>query len=68
MPIYEYACPGCGREFQKRVSMSSADERQDCPHCGGTHARRQLSLIARSAPSGGSSRSFSSSGSCGPVG
>ncbi len=44
MPIYEYDCPGCGRSFEKRVSMSEAD-RTPCPHCGGKHTSRRLSRI-----------------------
>ncbi len=44
MPMYEYDCPGCGRLFEKRVPMSSADH-TDCPHCGNTHPKRRLSRI-----------------------
>jgi putative FmdB family regulatory protein len=69
MPIYEYECPGCGKAFDKRVSFSQSDERQECPHCGNRNAKRQISLIA--APAGstkGSSDSFTSAASCGPVG
>lgn len=68
MPIYEYVCPQCGRDFQKRVGFSQADDRQTCPHCGNRHGRRQLSLIG--GVSGGSSSPGTNSGSssCGPVG
>ncbi len=68
MPIYEYTCPGCGRTFEKRVSFTESDERQDCPHCGNKHARRQMSLIARTSTGSTRTSAASSSASCGPVG
>jgi putative FmdB family regulatory protein len=55
MPIYEYNCPGCGKPFEKRVGFAEADERQECPHCGNKHARRQLSLIASTRTGDGNS-------------
>ncbi|NLH08111.1 MAG: zinc ribbon domain-containing protein [Chloroflexi bacterium] len=67
MPIYEYQCPQCGQDFQKRVSFSQADERQQCPNCGTKHGRRRMSLIGGisggSSPSGGRTTT-----NCGPVG
>jgi len=69
MPIYEYTCPSCGRTFEKRVSFNESDERQECPHCGGRHARRQMSLIARTAAGSSSSGGYRpAASSCGPVG
>ena len=67
MPIYEYTCPQCGTPFEKRVSFSAADDAQDCPNCGNSHAKRQISLIG--GTSGGSQTgSISSTTNCGPVG
>jgi putative FmdB family regulatory protein len=45
MPIYEYDCPGCGQPFEKRVSISQADE-VECPTCGNHHPKRRLSRIS----------------------
>ena len=45
MPLYEYDCPGCGRNFEKRMSMSRADE-ATCPHCENKHPQRRLSRIS----------------------
>jgi putative FmdB family regulatory protein len=68
MPIYEYLCPQCGQPFEKRVSFSHADDRQQCPNCGNEHGRRQVSLIGglSGGSSGGSARATVSN--CGPVG
>jgi len=41
MPIYEYRCPDCCRDFDKTVSMSEATASQTCPECGSA-ARRVL--------------------------
>jgi putative FmdB family regulatory protein len=38
MPMYEYACPCCGR-FEKRLAMGSAPCTHACPTCGGTAKR-----------------------------
>ena len=37
MPLYDYDCPACGQDFEKRVKISEADA-VICPNCGGTHA------------------------------
>jgi putative FmdB family regulatory protein len=36
MPIYEYWCPKCRREFEQMRPMSKADEPAACPTCGTT--------------------------------
>ena len=45
LPIYEYACLGCGHEFEKIQKVSDAAVRK-CPACGRLKARR---LISRSS-------------------
>ena len=49
MPLYEYKCVGCEREFEALVSASHADQ-ATCPACGTGDVRRLLSLFA--APRG----------------
>jgi len=48
MPIYEYQCPKCGREFELMRAMSQSDEPAPCPNCG-TAAQRLVSVFASKA-------------------
>lgn len=34
MPIYEYACPSCGRTFEELCLGSSDTQEKPCPSCG----------------------------------
>jgi putative FmdB family regulatory protein len=34
MPIYEYWCSACGKEFEQLRPMSQAGEPAPCPTCG----------------------------------
>jgi len=45
MPLYEYECSGCGKRFDRLVSVSAADDAV-CPRCGATQVRRLISVIA----------------------
>jgi putative FmdB family regulatory protein len=40
MPLFEYACRGCGRQFEAFVT---ADRRAACPSCEGTDLEKLLS-------------------------
>jgi putative FmdB family regulatory protein len=42
MPIYEYACDGCGHEFETLQKMSEAPL-TDCPSCNAPKLRRLIS-------------------------
>jgi len=44
MPIYEYRCDDCGREFEALVMAGRSDA--ECPDCRGVHLRRELSIFA----------------------
>jgi putative FmdB family regulatory protein len=63
MPIFEYACPKCGKTFEKLV-LSRSEPQPECPHCGGKKAKKKFSTFssagssprsakAACAPSGG---------------
>ena len=43
MPIYEYACQDCARQFETLVRSGSAPS---CPHCQSTRLDKQLSVFA----------------------
>ena len=43
MPIYEYKCRGCARQFEELVKLG---ETPDCPSCGGSDLERLVSLPA----------------------
>lgn len=43
MPIYEYACKKCGREFEELIR---GDEKPVCPNCGDADVQRQMSVLA----------------------
>ena len=47
MPIYEYACSGCGHRFELLLFGA---ERPVCPKCSGVDLQKQLSVFAVSAP------------------
>lgn len=42
MPIFEYACAGCGHEFEKLVRRDITPPA--CPSCGGDRTERLFSL------------------------
>ena len=43
MPIFEYACADCGREFEALVRSDTVPE---CPGCHSTPLNKQLSVFA----------------------
>ena len=51
MPIFEYKCDKCGKEFEELV-LSSHDE-PSCPECGQEQCQRQLSMSWGAAGSKG---------------
>ncbi len=76
MPIYEYICEGCRREFSLLRPMSDADLPAACEACGRTRIKRKLSVFSArtgdgqtvSGTGGGSSCSGCAGGSCASCG
>jgi putative FmdB family regulatory protein len=66
MPIYEYACAPCGREFEEIVRRSGEAEVK-CPACGSRDVGRRISRPAATRAPGGDA-SGAAAPSCGPVG
>ncbi|MBC8216786.1 MAG: zinc ribbon domain-containing protein [Candidatus Marinimicrobia bacterium] len=61
MPMYDYRCNNCGKEYEELVwSSSTPDEKIKCPECGEQKSQRLLSAPAISTGS------TSSSGGCSP--
>ena len=60
MPIFEYACVACGKEFETLVRGSSPAV--ECPNCHGTDLRKKLSAFA--SPSGASAGRADLPGPC----
>ncbi|MEN9416548.1 MAG: hypothetical protein RI988_168 [Pseudomonadota bacterium] len=49
MPIYEYACRGCGNAFETLVRSGTVPA---CPQCQSTELDKQLSVFATAGTSG----------------
>ena len=65
MPVYEYRCAECGKEFEQFVRSIAQQTTPTCPKCGGGDVRKAISLIGAS----GNSRSGRAiDASCAPTG
>jgi putative FmdB family regulatory protein len=67
MPIFEYACQDCGRQFEAFVT---ADRTPACPQCEGANLAKMLSRPGMVGAASGqrSEPSFPAAGSCGAGG
>ena len=75
MPIYEYVCENCRREFSLLRPMREADFPAACEACGHPKTKRKLSVFAAHtgegklvAGTGGGSCSGCAGGSCASCG
>ena len=46
MPIYEYECKSCGREFQALVLKRAEEDQVKCDKCGARDLRKLISRVA----------------------
>ncbi len=46
LPIYEYLCELCGREFQYLILRKGDEENLSCPACKGRSFKRLVSRVA----------------------
>jgi putative FmdB family regulatory protein len=65
MPLFEYACKECDREFEALVRGSETPE---CPSCHGTDLQRRLSVFAAHTGGGTTAAQKPSTGACGACG
>ena len=63
MPIYEYACPECGTEFELLRPLSDSDKSAPCPECK-AEAGRKLSKFASFSKSESGETSSITASSC----
>lgn len=61
MPFYDYECSGCALVFTLIRPMAERDEPADCPECGATANRQEVSAFSMGGPTG-------PSGGCGSGG
>jgi putative FmdB family regulatory protein len=62
MPIYEYRCNQCEREFEKYVNGAQAAV--ECPECQSARVTRRLSVVMRSTGRSAAASAMSGGGSC----
>jgi putative FmdB family regulatory protein len=60
MPIYEYICLDCKKEYEILRSYNESDQPMACDKCGGENVKRKLSVFF--AQSGGSTISGAGGG------
>lgn len=75
MPIYEYVCQNCKKEFEIIRPISQADAPLACEACGSRQVKRKLALVmtmsgghAVSGASGGSACGSCAGGHCSTCG
>jgi len=61
MPLYEYACRDCQKQFELLVR---GDETPRCPHCHGRKLAKQLSVVSGHV-AGGKGSGGAQAGGCG---
>ena len=62
MPIYEYSCRACGKEFERYIATQSTAV--DCPRCESTRVTRRLSLVTLRPQGGLASTGAGMGGGC----
>ena len=50
MPVYEFRCRGCGKDFEKYLPRTSASVA--CPSCDGQDVMRKLSVFGMKSTGG----------------
>ena len=65
MPLYEYNCTKCQKNFELIRSLSERDDECECPHCG---AKRKMDRQSSLVSSAGRSSGDSLASSCGSAG
>ena len=64
MPLYEYHCETCKRDFEKRRPIREADAPIECPECASENITRKLSLFIALSKSDSGTQALGSGGGC----
>jgi putative FmdB family regulatory protein len=64
MPIYEFVCSKCSKEFEKLVLGASSEV--SCPECGSSKVERQMSVFGVKSEGRFTSSLGSSCSGCAP--
>ncbi|BDG06192.1 FmdB family zinc ribbon protein [Anaeromyxobacter oryzae] len=67
MPIYEYACEGCGKDFEELIVRRADEAEVACPACRSRQVSRRMSRPAATR-TGAASGAGGPPPRCGPVG
>lgn len=62
MPVYEYRCGACGREFERY--LPSAATAVACPACQSANVKRTLSVVAFKTGAGFTASAMPAGGGC----
>ena len=65
MPMYEFLCGSCEKDFETIVSSAQAADEVECPECGSQKVHKKLSLFAKSTSGAAASASTFSGYSAG---
>jgi putative FmdB family regulatory protein len=63
MPIYEYRCRACQRDFERYVPTAAAAA-VGCPHCASDNVMRKLSVFGMKTDGASVASSLSGGGGC----
>ncbi len=64
MPLYEYHCETCERDFEKRRPIREADAPIECPECASENITRKLSLFIALSKNDSGTQALGSGGGC----
>ena len=69
MPVYEYNCGKCGKDFEELIRTAADERKAECPTCGSRTVSRKPSVFAARAavaplPRGGCGRCGDPDGPC----